>query len=454
MKVYEHVTDFPYPRHLVRQLTMGPGGLVRFVPEGGVSVVRGNPDDLRVGNEFTVRVQLPYRPFPRPLSTYRYVAIGDDVQVTDDIDSGIFTSWRHEAHLSDLPGGGTRIFDRIMFEAPKRVEDTSDASHDRDFRYRARRMLGDLAIHQLLSDRRRKILISGASGLIGTQLVALLVNAGHTVGRLVRSPEHGYALGTPIPWDPARRHLPPGILDGVDAVINLSGHSIGGRFTRGNKEKILQSRLDATHTLADAVARHPSTALIQASGIGVYGARRPGEVLTEESATGDGFLADVVRQWEDAARAASDAGARVAFMRTGIVLSQAGGALLPQLPLFFLGLGGRLAPAHGMNSWIGLADVTRAYAYAVATESVQGPVNMVGPSPVSNGEFAQALGRVINRPAWLPVPSVGPKLILGSEGYDQLINTDQDVSAGKLQAAGFRFGEPTVADALNHTLWR
>ncbi|MHA7861711.1 TIGR01777 family oxidoreductase [Tessaracoccus sp. Y36] len=453
MQVYEHVTDFAHPRDLVRRMLYGPGGLVRFIPGGGLTVLEGNPDDYRVGNQFTVSVHLPYRPYPKPKATYRYMALSDDVQVVDMVDSGIFNSWRHESFLSDLPDGGTRMFDRITFDAPRLKFDT-DVEHNRDFRFRARQMKGDLMLHRLLDGRSRRILVSGASGLIGTQLVALLANAGQHVGRLVRSPDRGYAPGTAIQWDPAGRHLPPGVLDAVDAVINLAGHSIGGRFTANNKQKILQSRLDATHTLADAVAQHPSTALIQASGIGIYGARRPGELLTEESAPGDGFLADVVRQWEGAAGAASDAGARTAFMRTGIALSQGGGALLPQLPLFFLGLGGPVSPKEGMNSWIGIDDVARAYTYAVVAPSVQGPVNMVGPAPVTNGEFAETLARVIGKRSWLPVPSVGPKALLGSEGYDQLIDTDQRVSSAKLQTAGFRFSEPTVEEALKHTLWR
>lgn len=323
----------------------------------------------------------------------------------------------------------------------------------RQLRFRERQRAGDLAVHRLLEGRSRRIVIAGASGLIGTRLVSLLASAGQEVLRLVRTPDPAPQPGTPVRWKPGAP-LPEGLLDGVDAVINLSGESIGGRFTAEKKRRILESRLAATGTLAAAVAQHPHTALIQASAIGIYGARRPGELLSEDSDTGDGFLADVVRQWEQAARPAVEAGARTVFLRTGIALSADGGALAPQLPLFRLFAGGRMAGRDAMTSWVGIDDVARAYAHAMGRSSVAGALNLVGPHPVTHQEFAEAIGEVLGRPAWLPVPAIGPKVLLGAEGYDQLIDTDQNVSSARLEATGFHFHEPTVREALAHTLMR
>lgn len=453
MKVFQHVSEFAAPRSAVAAMVNGPGGFLRFSPAGLIRVTEGNPDDVRAGSQFTVSAMpAPFLSFLGSEQTFRVVRMDHTMQVMEQV-KGPLRGYRHEMHLSDLPGGGTRLHSRLTYEQPRVFGDVTEALA-RQFRFRDRQMRADLAIHQALAGRTRKVLIAGASGLIGTQLAALLANAGQEVVRLVRSADDGYAVGASLRWDPASGSLPRDALDGVDAVLNLSGESIGGRFTERKKQEILQSRLDATGTLAAAVAAHPETALIQASAIGIYGPRRPGELLTEESPVGTGFLADVVRQWEGAAQPAVDAGARVAFLRTGIVLSQAGGALAPQVPLFLAGVGGRLANKHAITSWIGVDDVARVYAHALATPLMQGPVNMVGPEPVTHQEFADSLARVLRRRAWLPVPPIGPKALLGSEGHDQLIDTDQRVSSAKLEATGFQFAEPTVEEALAHTLMR
>lgn len=293
-------------------------------------------------------------------------------------------------------------------------------------------------------------LISGSTGLVGTRLVQLLRHSGHDVRRLVRRAPNG---PDEISWDPAGHRLPPGALDGIDVVVNLSGATIGGRFTREHKEAVLNSRLDATGTLVSALAADPGgRTLVQASAIGIYGARRPGELLDEGSARGSGFLADVVADWEHAARPAAEAGVRTVLMRTGIVLSGNGGVLQQQLPLFQLGLGGPLTSPDAWLSWISLEDLARAYVHVGLTAGVAGPVNAVGPLPVTQGEFAATLGSVLHRPAWLPTPSVGPKLLLGPEGYDQLVDTDQRVSAARLSGWGFNFLDGNVTSALRRAV--
>ncbi|MFT3876171.1 MAG: TIGR01777 family oxidoreductase [Propioniciclava sp.] len=348
------------------------------------------------------------------------------------------------------------ITDRVTWELPVNLPGPLDEALvemqlDGLFAFRARQLRDDLALHTRLAALPRRVVMAGASGLIGTQVAALLVASGHDVVRLVRSGRPGPGTAR---WDPARHRLDPAVLEGADAVINLSGHSIGGRFTAKHKQKIRISRLEATGTLADAAAAAGVPTWVQASAVGFYGARRPGELLTEDAAPGDGVLAEVVRDWEDAAGPVVAAGARAVFLRTGIVLSEGGGALAPQIPLFSLGVGGRLAKADAWTSWIGLDDTVRGYVHALATEALEGPVNLVAPRPVTHGEFADTLGRVLHRPSAIPTPAFGPKLMLGAEGYDQMIDTDQRVSSGTLVDSGFRFCQGTLIEALAHALMR
>ena len=270
--------------------------------------------------------------------------------------------------------------------------------------FRARQLHDDLAFHARHAHvPRRTIAITGSSGLIGTQLAALLETGGHTVRRMVREPE--VAPGE-ISWNPKTGELDPADLEGVDVVVNLAGRSIATRWTATARREIRDSRLNGTVLLSRTLAgmREGPAALVQASAIGLYGPRRPGELLTEADPGGEGFLADLVRDWEGASRAAAEAGVRVAQVRTGMALSDAGGSLLPQLPLFLAGVGGRLTDGEAMTSWISLDDVVRAFAHAALDAEVTGPLNGVGPQPVTAREFARTLGGILHRPALLPVP--------------------------------------------------
>lgn len=293
------------------------------------------------------------------------------------------------------------------------------------------------------------VTVAGSTGLIGTRLVERLRTGGHTVRRLVRRPSQG---PDEFQWDPTAGEIPVEALAGADAVVHLSGESIDGRFTADHKEKILRSRLDSTGTLVPALVAAGVPTLVQASAIGYYGPRRGDSWLTEDLPPGDGFLAEVVDRWERAAAPAVESGVRAVFLRTGIVLSRHGGALAAQLPLFRLGLGGRLTHADSWLSWIALDDLVRAYVHALTTPALSGPVNAVAPAPATQQEFARTVGRVARRPAWLPTPSFGPKLLLGEEGYEELIDTDQRVSADRLVESGFAFHFPTLEAALQHEL--
>lgn len=466
MPVFEQVTRYPHPRSEVFAWHTRPGAFVRLTPPGSATALEGPTRGIRPGSELVLRIShplvaglLPELPLGRrgPAGLnwrVRHVEYDEGERFVDEQVSGPLRSWRHEHHFADGPGGSTVITDRIHWEPPRSLPGGLTRTAVRRFlegffAFRERQLRADLDLHARLGATHRRVVVAGASGLIGTQLCALLTSGGHDVVRLVRGRPAGPDEAA---WDPAEGRLDAGVLDGADAVVNLSGHPIGGRFTSGHKAKLLGSRLDATATLADAVVRAGVPALVQASAIGFYGARRPGELLTEASEPGDGVLAEVVGAWEAAARPAWDAGVRVALLRTGIVLSGAGGALAPQVPLFLLGAGGRLARADAWQSWVALDDVAHAYAHALATEDVSGPVNVVAPRPVTHQQFAVALGRTLGRPALLPTPAIGPKVVLGAEGYDQLIDTDQWVGSGVLDASGFRFTHGNLTEALRHVL--
>jgi uncharacterized protein (TIGR01777 family) len=294
-----------------------------------------------------------------------------------------------------------------------------------------------------------KIVVSGASGLIGTPLVARLRKDGHEVVRLVRrTPSTGEAL-----WDPRAGVLDPSIFDGVDAVIHLSGAGIGDkRWTEAYKREVLDSRTSSTALIARTIAglaRKPRV-FLSGSAIGIYGARDD-ESLTESSTHGTGFLADVCEQWEAAASPAREAGVRTVFLRTGIVLSPAGGALKKLLAVFKLGIGGRFGNGKQWQSWISLDDEINAIEFLLRTD-VSGPVNLTAPHPVTNAEFTAVLARVLKRPAILPIPSFGPKLLLGSELADALLFTGQRVLPDALHKSGFVFTHPTLESALRALL--
>lgn len=286
----------------------------------------------------------------------------------------------------------------------------------------------------------QRIAISGASGLIGTALVGYLKREGHTVQRLVRrdtvSPEE-------ISWDPKSGYVDLDALAGVDAVIHLAGAGVGDkRWTRKFKAEILNSRLLGTETIARAVAQVKPQVFISASAIGWYG-ESGNRGVVESDRVGDDFLASVCREWEGAADLAGDV--RTVKIRTGLVLDPTGGALGRMLPLFKLGLGGRMGNGRQWWSWITLHDVIRAITFALEN-NISGPINLTSPNPVTNQEFTAALARAIHRPALFPVPGIALKIALG--GFSSEILGSKKVIPQALMDAGFTWDYPHVTDAL------
>lgn len=256
-----------------------------------------------------------------------------------------------------------------------------------------------------------------------------------------------------ITWNPARGSIDAARLEGVDAIVHLAGAGIGDkRWTIDYKREILESRTKGTALLASAIAdaANGPKVLLSGSAIGFYGESLT-ETFTEQSAAGSGFLADVCVQWEAAAAPAVAAGVRTAFLRTGIVLSPAGGALRKLLPIFKLGAGGRMGSGRQWQSWISIDDEIAAIDHLL-TSSVSGAVNLTAPNPVSQAEFASTLAKVLHRPALLPTPSFGPKLLLGSELADALLFTGQKVLPNALLADDYRFVHNDLETALRSLL--
>lgn len=292
-----------------------------------------------------------------------------------------------------------------------------------------------------------KVLISGSTGLIGSELVGRLSGKGMRVGRLVRAKSS--AAEPQVLWNPVARVIDLKGLEGVDAVVHLGGDPIAEeRWTAEKKTRIRDSRVKGTRFLAESVARlsKPPKTFLCASAIGIYGDRGD-ELLTEESPSGNGFLPEVGREWEAACGPAAEAGSRVVNLRFGIVMSRKGGALKKMLPPFRLGLGGRLGNGKQWMSWISLPDAAGAICHLLENESVQGPVNLVAPNPVTNAGFTQALGNALHRPAVMPVPAFALRLLFGEMADAALLASDR-VEPKRLKISGYRFQHPDLEPAL------
>lgn len=293
--------------------------------------------------------------------------------------------------------------------------------------------------------RRLRVAVTGASGMIGSCLCEGLSAAGHEVVRLVRN-----RAKPGIFWDPERGVIDTERLQGADALVHLAGENVGaGRWTQERRQRILESRRQGTRLVSETLARLSTKGgprvLISASAVGYYG-DRGSEWLDEESRFGEDFLSEVCRAWESAAQPAREAGLRVVHPRIGLVLATKGGLLARMLPIFRLNLGGRLASGAQFMSWISLRDMSRALEHLLVTPSLQGPVNICAPQPVSNTDFTRALARALGRVAVLPVPALALKLSLGD--FAQAALASQRASSARLLASGFEFEDTSIEQAL------
>ena len=297
------------------------------------------------------------------------------------------------------------------------------------------------------------IVISGSRGFLGSALVASLTAAGHRVARLVRSQRSsGAGPEAEISWNLEEAYVDTAKLEAKDAVIHLAGEPIPGRWTPKKKARILESRVKGTRLLAEALSHltHPPAVWVCASAIGYYGDRGK-EVLREESPPGTGFLSQVCQEWEAATEPAAKRGIRVVRLRTGIVLGAGGGALAQMLLPFRLGVGGRIGSGMQYMSWIALDDLVGAVQHVLTAASLQGPVNAVAPTPVTNREFTKTLGKVLSRPTIFPLPAFAVRLAFGQMGEEALLGS-QRVEPARLKGSGYAFRYPELEGALRHVL--
>jgi uncharacterized protein (TIGR01777 family) len=351
--------------------------------------------------------------------------------------------------------------DRIEYAPPLGAVGALGAPHliqprlERLLGYRHEVLRRDLESHGRFDGRPKlRVAVTGASGLIGRTLVPFLTTGGHAVVRMVRRRK---AEADEASWDWGLGRIDAERLEGLDAVIHLAGENIGARWTPERRRRIRDSRGIGTRFLSETLARlaRPPRTLVSASAIGIYG-NRGEERLTETSATRTGssdFLADVSREWEAATEPARAAEMRVVLTRFGLVLSPAGGTLARLLPPFRLGAGGPLGDGRQFMSWVAVDDLVGAVHHALMTETLAGPVNVTAPQPVTNGEFAATLGRVLHRPAALPVPATALRLVFG-EMADTAILASARALPERLTASGYPFRYPTLEVALRYLLGR
>lgn len=319
---------------------------------------------------------------------------------------------------------------------------------ERMFQHRHVTTVDDLAAHARYKNTMH-VAITGSSGLVGSALVPMLTTGGHQVTRLVR----GKPQQDEVAWDPKASSFDASRLDGVDAVVHLAGKNLASsRWTDKVKQEIRDSRVQGTRTLCEGLAKmaSPPKVLVSASATGYYGDRGD-EVLDEASSAGDGFLAEVVKQWESATKPAADSGIRVVNLRFGVILSPKDGALAKMLLPFRLGLGGRVGSGRQWWSWISVDDAVGAIQHALMTDSLSGPVNAVAPNPVIFAEFAKTFGKVLRRPTIFPMPAFAARLALGQMA-DDLILASTRVEPTKLRESRYEFRQPTLEKALRHLL--
>ncbi|NNG35632.1 TIGR01777 family oxidoreductase [Nakamurella aerolata] len=429
-----------------------PGAAVRLTPPWQPISVRHEAADLRDGVARLRVGGLPWTATHQPDGYVEGSRFTDEL-TTQPLDRVL--QWRHQHELADGPTGSVTMIDRLSTRVPKAMLRSV-------FDFRARQLTGDLAAHRRWSQRPLTIAVTGASGLIGTALSALLGGGGHRVIRLARP---GQRPAEPPPgalrhefrdWQPDRPD--PAVLSGVDAVVHLAGAGILGRFTPAHRQALRASRIGPTGALARAANDAGVTTFVQASAIGYYGADASpagaaATELTETAPAGDDFLARLVRDWEaDGAQALAGTDTRHVAVRTGLVLTPAGGLLRPLRPLFTAGLGGRIGDGGQWMSWIGIDDLVDVYLRAVTDTSLSGPLNAVAPNPVTNKAFTEIFGRVLHRPTLLPVPALGPRLLLGQQATEEFVLASQRVAPAALTAANHPWRHPELTAALAHLL--
>lgn len=443
---FEKTTDIPAPQREVFAWHTREGAFQRLTPPWDPTTVL-HYGGIRDGERVILRVVAPW---PRKWIAEHEGYI-DGLQFKDRQVKGPFPKWIHTHRVEpSLDGDPTRCVmrDSIDFKLPAGPLGVIAYSLfmrkqiDAMFDHRHATLLADMIDHQRYGqDRKLTVAITGASGMLGSALSAFLSTGGHTPRPVARRDGLTFDLNA---------------IAGADVLVHLAGEPIAQRWNQDVKDRIRRSRVDRTRLLCEQLARMSDAdrpkVLLSGSATGIYGDRGT-NILTEDSRPGEGFLADVAKDWEDATAAAQDAGMRVVHLRTGIVLHPRGGALGKMLPAFKLGLGGRLGSGDQYMSWITQDDHVRAMVYAMFDENMSGPVNLVSPEPVTNQAFTKTLGRVLRRPTVLPAPRFALNAAFNGMA-DEALLTSHRVEPMRLLASGFTFRQPHLEQALRELLGR
>ncbi|HZK06273.1 MAG TPA: TIGR01777 family oxidoreductase [Actinomycetaceae bacterium] len=450
MVVTRFAQTVPHPRDFVYKWHSRPGAVRRLTPPF-LAEVLGEPDGgLSPGAQSHFQI----RGLPPPTNrwTTEYAEIVPGSQFTERLVRGPVSKWTHVQHFEEH-SNCTRVLSELDFRfmrdypfaARRRIQD----SISRMVYYRHEQLLSELEFASSHDGPPLRIAVSGSSGIIGRELVALLRTLGHDVVPIIRTDiplDDGVAINTESGW------VDEEALSRVDAVVHLAAEPVGKRFTPEHKRRIAESRVSMTSDLAAAAARSARVrTFVSASAIGYYGAAPSGEV-TEESPQGADFLARVCAAWEESADPARDAGLRVVNLRTGPVLTPDGDFLRPMLRSFRAGNRGSPAGGAAWHSWISIDDVVGLYAHAVLDARMSGAVNAVAPQPTTWSEMARELARQLSRPELVPMPRPAAAAWFGREGSRLYVHASQRASAEKAAAAGYEFRHPALSGALRHVL--
>jgi uncharacterized protein len=468
MPVYERRSPMPVTAQELYEWHARPGAFERLSPPWQRVRVIERKGTIEDGDRLVMEARLgPVR--------RRWVAVHRDHvpgrQFVDEQEQGPFARWRHR-HVFEPMGGGAAgsgtdsgelggdgrsvLHDTVEYELPgpevtaRAAEGLAARRIERLFRFRHQRTHDDLERHaSFAGEPRLRVVVTGASGFIGSQLEAYLTTAGHEVLKLTRRRDRGPGW---VLWDPFSGVVKMEELDGVDAFVHLAGESLAGLWTSGRRKRIMESRSRGTALVVEAALSlpQPPRVIVSASAIGWYGDRGD-ERLTEESGPGEGFLAAVCKAWEDALEPARASGIRTVSTRFGLVWGGDGGMLPLMAPPFRFALGTRLGSGRQWMSWVAIDDLLGAVEAALHDESLSGAVNVTSPRPVTNREFTETLGKVLNRPTPFAVPRAVLERGLGEMGSDMLL-TSQRVLPARLTAAGFRWLFPDLESALRFEL--
>lgn len=435
------------------------GALERLTPPwDSVQVLERTGDGIHVGARVTLELRMG--PLPQRLVS-EHTGYVEGSSFEDTQREGPFATWVHAHRMHPgSPPEASVLEDEVAYTLPLgAVGDTFGGGYlrrrlERIFGYRHTLTREDLRRHAAYASQGPlSVAISGASGMVGQALVPFLTTGGHRVKRLVRG--RANAARGDVAWSPDQGHIDSAALEGVDAVVHLSGANVAAqRWTPAYQEEIRKSRTETTRVLCEALARlrQKPQVLVSASAIGIYGDRGE-ESLTESSSSGEGFLAQVTREWEAATAPAEAAGIRVVHLRIGVVMDPRGGALAKLLPVYQSGIGGPLGTGQKWFSWVSLEDIVGLVRFAIANPAVRGPVNAVAPGAVRQGDMARTLGRVLHRPAFFPTPPSLVRAAFGQMGEETVLSGARVLPAAA-QAHGYTFLHPDLEGALRFCLGR